>query len=177
MGALALSLCVVAVADNVQKDRAEIRQKCNEAFSVLYREKPELKARIAKSAGYGCFYSFGVTVLVGGAGGHGIVHNNATNKDTYMKMGQASAGIELGIKDYREVLIFKDRKTLEKFVASGWEFSGSGGAAAQVKGEGGEVGAATSGSEAIEIYPMTKTGLALGVSAAGRKYWKDDNLN
>jgi lipid-binding SYLF domain-containing protein len=162
-------------ASNDQK-RAELRKMCDEALGTLYKAKPELKAHVAKQAGYGCFSSFGVTFLIGGAGGSGLVHDNTTKKDVYMNMAQASAGVEVGLKDYREVLVFRDKGVLDKFVNAGWEFAGSAGAAAEMKGKGGEVGAAA-GKEGIEIYPMTKTGLAAGGSAAGRKYWKDKDLN
>jgi lipid-binding SYLF domain-containing protein len=161
---------------DVPKERAEVRNMCNEALAMLYKEKPEVRAEVAKSAGYGCFASVGATFFFGGAGGKGLVHNNATKKDTYMNMAQASAGIEVGAKDYREVLLFKDRQTLEQFVESGWDASVGGGAVAQVKGKGGEVGAGA-GTAGIEIYPMTTTGLAAGASLAGRKYWKDKDLN
>jgi hypothetical protein len=33
------------------------------------------------------------------------------------------------------------------------------------------------GTGGIEVYPMTATGLAAGVAATGRKYWKDKDLN
>jgi len=167
----------VASATDVQKVRAEIRKMCDQTLATLYKAKPEIKTHIAKSAGYGCFSSFGVTVIFGGAGGRGLVHNNATKKDTFMNLAQASAGVELAIKDYREVLVFKDRNTLAKFVDSGWELTGGGGAAAEVKNKGGSVEQASAASAGIEIYPMTRTGIAAGGSAAGRKYWKDHDLN
>jgi lipid-binding SYLF domain-containing protein len=93
-----------------------------------------------------------------------------------MNMGQASGGLDFGVKSYREVLVFKDAATLKKFVDSGWEFGGGASATAKAggKGAGGDAAEATSGP--IEVYPMTSTGLALGVAAA-RKYWKDKDLN
>ena len=176
VGALAFAMCSAAAAADVQKERAEIRKMCDEALATVYKEKPELKSRIAKSAGYGCFSSYGFTFMIGGAGGRGLVHDSATKKDTYMNMGQASAGIEIGIKDYREVLLFKDQKTLKKFVDSGWEFAGSAEASAKVNEKGGAAEADAPGGS-IEIYPMTKTGLALGISAGARKYSKSKELN
>ena len=53
-------------------------QMCDEALATLVKAKPEMKARIDKAAGYGCFSSFGISFLVGGAGGRGLVHNRAT---------------------------------------------------------------------------------------------------
>lgn len=166
-----------APAPDPAKQRAERRKMCDKAIADLVKAKPELKARIASSAGYGCFSSFGISFFVGGAGGAGLVHSNASGKDIYMNMGQASAGLDFGIKDYREVLVFKDAKTLTEFTEKGWEFGGQAGAAAAADGKGAkaEMGEVSTGP--IEVYPMTKTGLAVGVSAAGRKYWKDKDLS
>ncbi|MEC5397542.1 YSC84-related protein [Uliginosibacterium sp. H1] len=176
MGVLALPMGAAQAAD-AAKERAEVRSMCDEALATLYKAKPGAKEQIAKSAGYGCFSSFGVSLLVGGAGGKGLVHNTATKKDTYMNMGQVSAGLDISIKDYREVLVFKDRQTLEAFVDKGWELTGSGGASAGVEGKGGTAEKGGNVSDKIDIYPMTKTGLSAGGAAAGRKYWKDADLN
>jgi len=159
------------------EQRAEIRKACDGALATLYKAKPKLKSAVAKSAGYGCFSSFGITVLVGGAGGRGLVHDNASGKDTYMNMGQASAGIEIGIKDYREVLVFKDAKTMHDFVENGWEATAGGGASAAADSKGGTVEQGANFGDKISIYPMTKTGLSAGGSVGGRKYWKDKDLN
>jgi lipid-binding SYLF domain-containing protein len=173
----AWGFAVPATYADAQKDRAEVRAMCDEALATLYKAKPEEKARIAKAPGYGCFSSFGITFLVGGAGGKGLVHDNTTKKDTYMNLGQASAGLEVSIKDYREVLVFKDHQTLTSFVNSGWEFTGTAGASADMKGKGGTVEQGTDATTKIDIFPLTKTGLSAGASVGGRKYWKDDDLN
>lgn len=181
LAVIAASLVAVAPlasASDVQAKRAEVRKMCDDALAALYKAKPEVKAQIAKGAGYGCFSSFGMSFLVGGAGGSGLVHSNASNKDTYMKMGQATAGLDIGIKEYREVLIFKDAKTLQTFVDSGWEFAGTATAAARAEGKGaGAEQAQVTTSPGIDVYPMTATGLAAGVSVGPRKYWKDKDLN
>jgi lipid-binding SYLF domain-containing protein len=171
------SLATTAIAKDPAAARAERRKMCDDALAAVYKSKPELKARIAKSAGYACFSSFGISFFIGGAGGAGLVHDNATKRTTYMKMGQASGGIDFGIKDYREVLVFKDAKTLREFIDKGWEFGGSGQAAAAVEGKGAQATDTQVSSSPIEVYPLTKTGLAIGVSAGARKYWKDGDLN
>jgi lipid-binding SYLF domain-containing protein len=176
-GAFAVSAAGFAGAADVAKQRAEIRKVCDETLATLYKAKPELKAAVAKSDGYACFSSFGLTFLLGGAGGHGLVHNNASKRDTYMNMGQATAGLDVGIKDYREVLVFKNKATLERFVNSGWEFGGSAAAAAKAGKAGGAAEGSAAGTENIDIYPITKNGLQLGFSAGPRKYWKDKDLN
>jgi lipid-binding SYLF domain-containing protein len=173
----ALVLSAPAFAADPAAQKAELRKMCDEALAALYKEKPAAKAEIQKSAGYGCFSSFGISFFVGGAGGRGLVYDNATKKTTYMNMGQASGGLDFGIKDYREVLVFKDKATLAKFVDKGWEFGGGAGAAAAAGGKGAKAEAAEVSSGPIQVYPMTKTGLAVGIAAGARKYWKDDDLN
>jgi len=175
----ALAWSVTAHAADVAAQRAELRKMCDEALATLYKSKPEVKAEVSKAPGYGCFSSFGVSFIIGGAGGRGLVHDNVTKKDTYMGMGQATAGVDIGIKDYREVLVFNDKATMTKFVDSGWEFAGSAEASAAVAGKGGTAakGESIGKKPPIEVYPMTRTGLSAGVAAGGRKYWKDKDLN
>ena len=165
-----------AYAADAAAQRAEVRKMCDEALATLYKAKPETKAQVGKAPGYGCFSSFGVSFIIGGAGGRGLVHDNATKKDVYMNMGQATAGIDIGIKDYREVLVFNDHAALKKFVDSGWEFAGTAEASAAVQGKG-ATAAKGEGAPPIDVYPMTRTGLSAGVAAGGRKYWKDKDLN
>lgn len=173
----ALALSAPAFAADPAAQKAELRKMCDEALATLYKAKPATKAEVEKSAGYGCFTSFGISFFVGGAGGRGLVHDNATKKTTYMNMGQATGGLDFGIKDYREVLVFKDKATLAKFVDKGWEFGGGGTATAVAGGKGAKAEQTEISSGPIQVYPMTKTGLAVGIAAGARKYWKDDDLN
>ena len=176
VGALVLTQGAFAATD-VPAKRAELHKMCSDALATLYKAKPEVKAAIAKSAGYGCFTSFGMSFFVGGAGGSGLVHSTATKHDTFMKMAQVSGGLDFGVKDYREVLVFKDAKVMAQFIDKGWQFGGAGAAVAAADGKGGKVEENAMSNESIEVYPMTKTGLAVGIAAAQRKYWKDDDLN
>ena len=172
----ALACIAPAYAADAAAQKAELRKMCDEALATLYKAKPEAKAQVSKAPGYGCFSSFGFSFILGGAGGRGLVHDNASKKDVYMNMGQATAGLDVGIKDYREVLVFNDKAALKKFVDSGWEFAGTAEASAAVQGKGVSVGKGEA-APPIDVYPMTRTGLSAGVAAGGRKYWKDKDLN
>jgi len=150
----------------------------SETLARLYREQPATRDKIKNAAGYGVFSNANVNLILASAGGgYGVVVDNATGNRTYMKMALGGVGLGLGVKDYRQVLIFKSRVTLNKFVESGWEFGGHADAAAKA----GESGAELSGEGAIgadiEAYSMTKSGLALQATVTGTKYWKDDDLN
>jgi lipid-binding SYLF domain-containing protein len=173
----ALAVTAPALAKDPATARAERRKMCDEALATLYKSRPEVKAEIANAAGYGCFSSFGISWFLGGAGGAGLVHDNKAKKDVYMNMGQATGGLDFSIKEYREVLVFKDAKTLQEFITKGWEFGGAGQASAVVQGKGAEAAQSELSSSPIKVYPMTKTGLAVGVAAGARKYWKVAELN
>jgi len=148
-----------------------------ETLQRLYREKPSAKDEVKKSAGYGVFANANINLLIASAGsGYGVVVDNATGDRTYMKMALGGIGLGLGVKDYRQVLIFNSKEVLTKFVDSGWEFGGHADAAAKA----GESGAEASGEGAvgpIKVYAMTKSGLALQATVTGTKYWKDKSLN
>jgi len=161
-----------------EEKRAEVRKMRNEVLADVYKEKPELKSRIKRAAGYGVFSNLGINVLLlSTARGGGLVVDNAGRKETFMKMGSVGAGIGLGVKDFRVLFIFYDKQVLKQFIDSGWDFGGQADAAAEAGDTGGSAGAAGSVAKGMEIYQFTETGLALQATIQGTKYWKDDDLN
>lgn len=163
---------------STEEKRAEVRKMRDQVLADLYKEKPELKSRINKAAGYGVFSNLGINVLLlSTARGAGIVVDNATGKETFMKVGSVGVGVGLGVKDFRAVFIFYDKEVLKKFVDKGWEFGGQADAAAKSGEKGGSGEAAGSVTAGMEIYQFTESGLALQATIQGTKYWKDKDLN
>ena len=157
--------------------RQAIDTMATENLEWLYKEKPSAKDEIKKAAGYAAFSNANINIIFASAGGgYGVVVNNKTGEKTYMKMGSGGVGLGLGAKDYRQVLIFNDEDTLNRFILSGWEFGGHADAAAKAGDKGGEAsGEGMIG--ATKVYAMTEAGLALQATVTGTKYWKDDELN
>ncbi len=58
-----------------------------ETLARLYKVQPAAQKAVSKSAGYAVFSNFGmkIFVVVGGSG-EGIVIDNKTKKETFMKM-------------------------------------------------------------------------------------------
>jgi len=167
-----------AAADKAEAKRQKILTMRHEVLTELFETRPQAKAEIDDAKGYAVFSNIGVQVLlIGGGGGRGVVHDNHSDIDTYMKMGTASIGLGLGIKDFRAVFIFHDRKSLDKFIDKGWDFAGEADAAARGGDKGGEIGEAASFRKKVSVYQFTKNGLALQASLHGTKYWKDKKLN
>jgi lipid-binding SYLF domain-containing protein len=154
-----------------------INTMADENLQRLYTEKPSAKDEVKKAAGYAAFSNANVNIIFASAGGgYGVVVDNTTSKKTYMKMGSGGLGLGLGAKDYRQVMIFGTKETMNKFIESGWVFGGHADAAAKTGDKGGEA----SGEGAIgdvKVYAMTEAGLALQATVTGTKYYKDKELN
>jgi lipid-binding SYLF domain-containing protein len=159
------------------KKQAEIRKVTQASMEKFYKAKPELKADVEKAPGYAVFTTYGLSFVIGGAGGTGLAIDNKTKKESFMNMAQGSAGAQLGAAQSETLIVFQSQKALDDFIDKGW--SGSGGAAIQAGAGGKSVGPA-SGSTATahsQIYTLTKNGLQVGLAVAGTKFWKDKDLN
>jgi lipid-binding SYLF domain-containing protein len=178
---LAVALpATVAAKDKVEAKRAEVRKMRDEVLARLYEAHPGAKARIREAAGYAVFSNVGVNVFFASvAGGTGIVVERGTLRDTetFMNMGSAGVGLGLGVKDFRAVFVFSDRARLREFVDKGWDFSGQADAAAKSDDKGTAVSGAVTVMPGVEVYQLTKNGVALQLTLQGTKYWKDRDLN
>ena len=167
-----------AKAKEKEKARADIMKTTNETLSRLYKAQPQAKTAVAKAAGYAVFSNFGMKILLAGGGsGKGVAVNNATRKNTYMKMAEVQAGLGMGVKKFRLVWVFENQKDLDAFINSGWELGGQTTAAAQASGQGAAFAGAMSVAPGIWLYQLTDDGLALELTAKGTKYYKDGDLN
>ncbi len=170
----------VAAKDKVEAKRDEVRKMRDEVLARLYEAHPGAKARIRDAAGYAVFSNVGVNVFFASvAGGTGIVVERGTLRDTetFMNMGSAGVGLGLGVKDFRAVFVFSDRARLREFVDKGWDFSGQADAAAKSDDKGTAVSGAVTVIPGVEVYQLTKNGVALQLTLQGTKYWKDRDLN
>ena len=146
-------------------------------LAELYREHPKARTEIASAPGYAVFSNANIYLFFVSVGdGFGVLKDNKTGKNTFMKMGAGGIGLGLGVTDYRLVFIFNKRSVMDKFVNSGWEFGGQADAAAKASDQGHAVGGEIVTSD-ITIYQLTASGLALQATVQGTKYWKDDDLN
>ncbi|HTO46719.1 MAG TPA: YSC84-related protein [Burkholderiales bacterium] len=176
---VALSLAagaVLAQGDKAAK-QAEVRKATDTALEKFYRAEPKLRAEVEQAPGYAVFTTFGLSFILGGAGGKGLVHDNKTKQITYMDLAKASAGFQAGIAESETLIIFKSERGMQDFVNKGWEFGGGG--AAQAGAAGKSVGPASgvAGYPEATNYTLTKNGLQAGVALSGVKVWRDKELN
>jgi lipid-binding SYLF domain-containing protein len=178
MLSLAAGSALAAEADKAKK-QAEIRSTTQDTLQRFYKANPALQGEVKRAPGYAVFTTYGLSFLVGGAGGSGLAHNNKSGHDTFMNMAQASVGVQIGAAQTETLIIFKSAKAMSEFVDKGWEFGGGGAIEA---GAGGKtVGVPQAGGENVIAdslyYTLTKNGLTAGGAVAGTKFWKSEDLN
>jgi lipid-binding SYLF domain-containing protein len=166
-------------AQSVQEQRDDIRATVNDTLNRVYAAQPNAKQAIAGAAGYGVFNDFGMKILFAGGGtGKGLVVNNRTKKETFMKMIEVQAGLGLGISKYRLVWVFERASDLDQFINQGWEFGAQATLTAQINGQGAQgFAGAMSVTPGVWLYQLNDEGLAVDFTAGGTKYFRDNELN
>ena len=81
------------------KKRDALRKMRDGALQDFYATTPEVKEEVAKAVGYAVFDASQVNIVlfVGGLGG-GVLVENGTGKETFMKMKRAGTGPGVGYK-------------------------------------------------------------------------------
>ena len=150
----------------------------NQTMQLLYKYAPEARQMVLRSYGYATFSNIGVNlILLSAEGGKGMAHNNRTGINTYMNMASGGLGLGLGVKDFRAVFLFENKRAYDTFVNSGWEANAQADAAAKYEESGGSINAAITVAPGVRLYKLTQNGLALQATIQGTKYWKDTELN
>ena len=179
-----------------EEKRTKIREERDKMLERLFEHKPELRERISTAPGYGAFSNRSLNLLLLASGnGYGVVVDNDSGEESFMRMASLGAGVGYGVRDLDVIFIFNDRATMREFVEKGWQFGAHADASVEVKGRGGGVGESAAVDTAgggglssgaaevvgakgpIEIYELTDVGVALQAVVAGTKYWGDGKLN
>ncbi len=169
--------CATTSGTTPAEKRTAVQNMRQDVLNELYGLKPSVREQIRTAPGYGVFSDANINVILASfSGGYGVVRDNGNGRDTYMKMGEVGLGLGWGLKDFRAVLVFHDRETLDQFINNGWQFGAHADAAAQAGDAGGSVGGEIL-LDNITVYQMTESGLALQATVKGTRYWQDDELN
>lgn len=178
---LGVSSCRQAKGDSPKEKRAYVMKMRDDALAELYRVRPGAKEHVEGAPGYAVFSNIASKILFLATGnGFGVVVDNGSGKETFMKMIEGGGGIGLGVKTYRAVYVFNSKDALETFVTSGWQAGGDADAAAKYGDKGGEASAALTSDELtkpVTVYQFTDSGVALSAVATGTKYYPDEELN
>jgi lipid-binding SYLF domain-containing protein len=158
--------------------RQQVREMAQDGLATLYEIAPTTRRVIERSAGYAVFSTFGVKLFfAGGTTGKGMVVNNRTQRQTFMKMVQVQGGLGFGVNQNRLIFVFTNEQALRNFINQGWEFGGQANLSAMVQGQGGQFSGAAAVSPGVYLYQLTNTGLSATITVSGTKYFKDADLN
>lgn len=175
---IALGVCVSAKGHSPQEKRDYTQTMAKETLASVYKEAPEAEKKVQNAAGYGCFSNIDAKLFFVTTGdGFGMVHNDDTGKDTYMKMREIGVGLGYELREFRALIIFHDEDTLNTFVNSGWEWGAEADAAAKADDAGLGADVVENVFGGMEVYQITEDGVALTATISGTKYWRDDDLN
>lgn len=174
---LMLQGCAAGFRASPDEQRAAITEMRLQSLDRLYQEKSSARAEIAAAPGYAVFSNANVNVILASfGGGYGVVRDNATGADTYMRSGELGLGFGAGVKDYRLVMVFHSAESMQRFIEQGWTFGAQADAAAKAGDKGAAAGAEASVND-VTVYQMTEAGLALQATIKGARFWVDEKLN
>jgi len=156
-----------------ESKRMKINEMADEALNEVMNKNWKAQELFESAYGWAAFDNLKIAFLISGGGGNGVAIEKASGKRTYMKMGTAGIGFDLGGQAYQVVFLFQDEKTFFNFVEKGWKADASAQAAA------GDAGAnATTGFvNGIAVWQITEKGLMASADISGTKYWKNKKLN
>jgi lipid-binding SYLF domain-containing protein len=169
---IALCLCcaIVLAGCATVPERPEARDvlnaQVNDTVAIFKQKDPEIQRFFDKSYGYAVLPKvFKGAFWVGGAGGRGEVFEKG-QMIGYCSMGQATLGFSFGGEFFREIVFFRDRDDLGRFMEGEYTFS------AQVTGVAATAGAAAKADykSGMAVFVTTDAGLMVDVSLGGQKF-------
>lgn len=170
--------CAAPKGKDIQEKRIYAQNMSNEAINQLYRYDADARGEMASAAGYAVFEAYQTQMIFTGTGNaYGIVRDNLTGQETHMKAFSAGAGFGAGIKNYRAIIVFKDRAIMDEFVNKGWVFGATGTADATHKKDGSSISGSSAFDGRLKVYTFTESGLMAAASLRGVKVWKNKDLN
>ena len=106
--------------EKIIQAREQVREMSQDALASLFEIAPGTRRVIDRAAGYAVFSTFGIKVFfAGGTTGKGMVVNQRTHRQTFMKMVQVQGGLGFGVNQNRLIFVFTNEQALRNFVNQG----------------------------------------------------------
>ena len=147
-------------------EAGELHQEVQSVKKTWQAKDPSFKKTLAGSHGYAIFPSVGKGgFLVGASHGKGEVYEKG-KLIGHAKMTQVTAGAQVGGQVYAEVILFKDKKALERFTQSRFEGTAAATAVGGTKG----AAAASKYKEGVAIMVLPLKGGMAEAAGGGQKF-------
>jgi lipid-binding SYLF domain-containing protein len=116
----------------VEEKRQVVRKHRDEMLTEVFKTMPKTREKLEKAVGYATFSSSDMNLfLLASGSGYGMVVDNKTGKETFMRVASLGGGVGLGVKDIRVIFIFNDPEVMKDFIEEGWQFGGKADASAK----------------------------------------------
>ena len=159
----------LVAAWNPVKNKKSSKQGAKDKTQVAldsFKKMPELQPYFRKAKGYAVFPNVGKGgVGIGGARGKGEVFQDGKVIGS-TTLTQVSIGFQLGGQAFSQIIFFKDKRDLNRFIQGNFEFGASASAALINSGAAVE----TSYSNGIAVLTVSKGGLMYEASIGGQKF-------
>ncbi len=156
--------------DNPPAGESEREQKAQETIAMFMETDPGMKKFFDESKGYAVFPKISKGgLIVGGAGGKGVVYERGLLGTTiigYSTLSQGSIGLQLGGQVFSEIIFFKTDAALDSFKKGTTEFAGTASAVAVNAG----TSADANYEDGVAIFTAGESGLMLQASIGGQGF-------
>tara|TARA_Y100001968_G_scaffold40279_1_gene30600 strand:+ start:370 stop:981 length:612 start_codon:yes stop_codon:yes gene_type:complete len=154
---------------NPVKNKTSSKQVVKENTQIAldtFKAMPELKTYFKKAKGYAVFPNVGKGGIgIGGARGKGEVFRDGKVIGS-TTLTNVSIGFQLGVQAFSQIIFFKDKRDLNRFIQGNFEFGASASAALINSGAAIE----TAYSNGIAVLTVSKGGLMYEASIGGQKF-------
>jgi hypothetical protein len=139
-----------------QEQQQAILKIRNQTMKQIYKLKPSVQNEVDASVGYGVFEINGLNAVLAESHGRGVVVDKR-GRATYMQLARTDLSPKATVKPYRQVLVFRDPKRMQQFVAAGSP-------------------ADVSRDVSIKVYQLNEKGVSVQADW-GARYFLDPDLN
>lgn len=163
---LLLGLSAAAADEGGAKDKDELHQQVQDIKKKWQAQDDTFDAALEKAYGYAIFPEVGKGgFIVGAAHGKGEVYAQG-KLIGHAKLTQTTVGAQVGGQTYAEVVLFKNKKALERFKTSRFE------GAAAATAIGGKKGAAAAAKykDGVAIMVLPLKGAMAEAAGGGQKF-------
>jgi lipid-binding SYLF domain-containing protein len=163
---LAAAFAGCTVAPRRRESRAVLAAEVKEAIAALKAKDPTIERFFNKSYGYAVLPKvFKGAFWLGGAYGRGQVYERSRMLG-YCSMSQATLGFSFGGEYFREIIFFREKTDLHRFLREEFTFS------AQVSGVALTAGAAAKADykDGMAVFVLPHKGLMVDASLGGQKF-------
>ncbi len=166
LAAALLAALGALTAHDVRADDS-LRQEANRTLARFKRTDPGIARLVESAAGYAVFPKIGKGgFILGGAGGRGLVFERGGRLVGSARMSQVTVGAQVGGQVYSQLILFENKRALDRFKQSRFEMAAQ--VSAVVAAEGASRNARY--TQGLLVFTLPIQGLMAEASVGGQKF-------